>query len=84
MEEKIICPSCKKEMEINKSPFTDLRCVRCKDCHISITVNNLEDVEYILKHFYHGQWNFEVKYINNIVEHAQIGGGVRPERREEE
>ena len=78
MGEKVNCPYCGKEMEINKSPFSDLVNVECRKCHIYITVSDLNDVESILRYYYRGQWNFEMKYVNGEIEYARIGGGRRP------
>lgn len=77
--EEIKCPYCNKPMKISKVPYLDkeLMRVRCKDCHILITTETLANVEWVIKCFYRGQWDFEVKYINGELMYSRIGGGHR-------
>ena len=78
MKEKINCPYCAKEMEINRRPFSDLINVECKKCHINIIVDDLNNAEDIIRNYYRGQWNFEIKYVRGEIEYARIGGSHRP------
>lgn len=78
MEEKIICPHCKKEMKLAQTPIFGLYCAGCSNCHISVAAKYVKDIEVVLDELYRNQYDFEVRYIDGIVEHARIGGGIRP------
>jgi len=76
---KINCPYCNKTIELKKVPYLDKELYRmeCKPCHIFVTAESYYDIRWLLDCLYRGQLEFEVRYVDQEIIQANIGGGHR-------